>query len=147
MPSKREKGLIFQRWIKKWLEERGWIVHNQTPCGRMIKIKNRPIFISFRNDIMGADLIARQWDAVYGVNRLLWIQATLDSNVQKRVDEFKKYFKDTMQGEELQIWLKTQKGEINIKKVIILGEDTSVQDVAKIIRGKIYYPKGVNNAI
>lgn len=147
MASKREKGLAFQRWIKKFLEGRDWIVHNQTPTGRMIKIKGKTIYVSQKNDIMGSDLIARQWDTVYGFTRLIWIQATLDSNVQKRVDEFRKYFKSTMYHEDLQIWMKTKSGEINIKRVIILDTEVSVQDYGKIIRGKFYQSERPNNVI
>lgn len=136
MPSNREKGLAFQREIKKFLEGRDWIVHNCTIGSRWQK--NR--------DIFGADLIARQWDTVFGVTRLLWIQATLDSHLQRKVDGFKKYFKDTMRGEELHIWMKTKGNEIKIKRVIILFREISIQDYGKIIKGK-FYPSGRPNHV
>ena len=146
--TKREKGLAFQRWIKKWMEGRGWTVHNQVPMGTAIKVRdNRTIFVSQRNDIFGADLIARQFDYGFGIGTVHWIQATLDSNIKRKVDEFKKYFKNTLEGESLQIWVKTKKGGVNIKEVVIFNKKASVRDIGKIVRGKIYYSERPNSVV
>ena len=147
MATKREKGLAFQRWIKKWMEGRGWTVHNQVPMGKLVKAGGKSFYISYRNDIFGADLIARQFDYVFGIGRLFWIQATLDSNIKKKVEGFKKHFKNTLEGESLQIWVKNKKGEVNIKEVVICNKKTSVRDIGKIVRGKIYYSERPNSVL
>jgi len=136
--SKRQKGLEFQRWIKAWLEEKGWLIHNQTPAGRMIVIKGKKIFISQRNDIWGTDLLCRK------KYRMLWIQATLDSKVTKRVEAYLSYFKSLFDGEELQIWIKTPKGEINIKQCFWNQGAFLTRDIGKIIRRKFYCSEGIN---
>lgn len=140
--SKRQTGLEFQNWIKKWLEERGWIVHNQTPVGKMIFIKGKKIFVSQRNDIFGCDLIARK------EKRLLWIQGSLDSHIQKRIEAFEQYFKGLLGNEDLMIWIKTDKG-INIKSLYYIynfeiSESLRDIDIGKIIRRKFYSSEGVS---
>jgi hypothetical protein len=141
----RQKGLAFQRWIKSWLEERDWIVHNQTPMGRMIKIKAKRIFISQRNDIFGCDLLALK-----EANRLLFIQATLDSNIKRKVEELQKYFQVKKYPFELdvQIWMKVEKDTINLKTVHFYGLDVKtnflVWDIGKIIRKKFFKSEGID---
>ena len=153
MQTKREKGLAFQRWITKWMEGRGWTVRNFSSVPKMIRRKNpktgrlETMFISLKQDCFGADLVCRQFDYVFNTGRLYWIQATLDSNIKRKVDEFKKHFKNTLDGESLQIWIKNKKGEINIKEVIVFNKDVSVRDVGKIIRGKIFYTERPNHKI
>jgi len=138
--SKRASGLAFQRWIKAWLEEKGWFVHNQTPAGRMIVIKGKKIFISQRNDIFGCDLICLKEE-----RKLLFIQATLDSNLKRKIDELKKYFsvKKYPYEVDVQVWLKTEKGEINIKQINIFPEREIVVILGKIIRKKFYSLEGI----
>jgi len=151
--TKREKGLAFQRWIKKWMEGRGWNVRNFSSIPKMIKYKNPKTgqleirFISLKQDCFGADLVARQFDYVFNTGRLYWIQATLDSSVTKRIEEFKKHFKNTLDGESLQIWIKNKKGEVNIKEVIIFNKKTSVRDIGKIVRGKLFYSERPNHVV
>jgi len=138
--SARTKGLAFQRWIKDFLEERGWHVHNQAPCGRIITKRDRKtgklikFYTSIHNDIMGCDLIARK------KGRLLWIQATLDTNIQRKLDELQLHFDALLEGESLQIWQKTKKGgEVNIKACRLENGEISAQDGGRIIRRKFYH--------
>lgn len=150
--NKRAKGLEFQRWIKKWLEEKDWIVHNQVPVGKLIVVKGKKIFISQRNDIFGCDLIARK-DFKNNLNFsmvTLWIQATLDSGITRKVEELKKFPWGRSLGDRVQVWLKTAKGDINIKElVIIFNQDLmksifEVKDLGKIIRRKFYACEGMS---
>lgn len=154
MATKREKGNEFQRWIKDWLEERGWAVYNQAPCGKMIKIKGRKIFISQRNDIFGCDIIARR-DRKKESNSnfsmaTLWIQATLDSNVSRKVEELKKYPWGSSLESRPQIWMKNNKGEVNIKELVIYYDQFTKAnvyetiDIGKIIRRKFYKCERIN---
>lgn len=142
--TKREKGLAFQRWAKKFLEERGWIVRNFTSIPKKIRKRNpktgqwEEFWVYQNQDCFGADLIARQFDKVFDTTRLHWIQVSLDPGVQKRVEEFKKYFQSTFAGEQLQIWIKVKPGEVNIKRVVIANREAHVHDLGKIIRGKFY---------
>jgi hypothetical protein len=131
--TNRQKGQEFQRWAKAYLEKLGYVVFNMPLSGRMVYMKDKKgklvkIFVSQSNDIFGCDLVARK------NNQVLWIQATLDSNVAKREKEFKKYFKFINPEEHVQLWLKTEK-EINIKELAV---NTGFWDVGKIIRGKYY---------
>lgn len=135
--TKREKGLEFQRWIKAWLEGKGWIVRNFPPTAKTIynKKKKKIVYISQKNDVWGADLIARKY------KMLIWIQASLDGHIQKRIDEFRKYFKEFGDNEQLQIWIKIKSGLINIKRVDLeeeAGISPIVTDMGKIIQGKFY---------
>ena len=135
------------------MEGRGWNVRNFSSIPKMIKYKNPKTgqletrFISLKQDCFGADLVARQFDYVFNTGRLYWIQATLDSSVTKRIEEFKKHFKNTLDGESLQIWIKNKKGEVNIKEVIIFNKKTSVRDIGKIVRGKLFYSERPNHVV
>lgn len=150
MRTARDKGLEFQRWIARWLTEQGWIVRNFPPVPKRIwdQKKKRFIFISLKNDAWGADLVARRR------GRLLWIQATIDTHVQRKVDMLKEYFKVRLPGEEVHIWLKAvpskaqgapkaSRGQVNIKQVHIeqSGETNGkykikIVDIGKIVRKK-----------
>lgn len=145
MPTKREKGNAFQRWVKDWLEERGWLIRNFPMTSRMIKIKGKMIFVKQNNDVFGCDLIARK------DRRCLWVQATLDSSVTKRQEEFERYLLkfDMLPGEDFLIWMKNEKGEINVKFVFMQanhtkGDHIGIMDIGKIIRRKFYCSEGVN---
>ena len=100
----------------------------------MIFVNGEKIYVSVDNDVWGSDLVCRK------NGKLLWIQATLDSGVTKRVDEFRKYFHQFLPGEELQLWQKNDKGEINIKQI---GLCTAIE-IGKIIRRKFYSSEGMN---
>jgi len=128
MTTLREKGQQFQRWIKKHLEDKGYIVHNMGLTGHMLYIKGKKVYVSQKNDIFGCDLVARK-----GME-ILWIQASLDSKVGKREEEFKNYFKQMNSNESVQLWIKTDRA-INIKEFY---PDTGLIDYGKIIRGKFY---------
>lgn len=138
----RARGLVFQRWIKKWLEDRGWLVRNFAPVPKAIwdKKKKKLIYISVKNDVWGSDLIARK------EGRMLWIQASLDAHITKRVEEFEKYFKEFLADEDLMIWIKTDKA-INIKILSYMWNFEMKDhmfdiDIGKIIRGKFYVAEG-----
>jgi len=131
--STRQSGLAFQRWCKAWLESKGWLVHNQTPAGRMIVIKGKKIFISQRNDIFGCfDLIAKKSD-----KKTLWIQVTLHKSLKekvKQIDEIGlKYFKD----DDVQIWLKRETGVIDIYNPY--GDQ-----IGKILRRRYFKAEKIN---
>lgn len=137
----RARGLAFQRWIRDWLQEKDWLVHNQTPSGRMIYIKNKPkpIFVSQRNDIFGCfDLIAKKMN-----HDTLWIQATLHKSLKAKIEtideDARKYF---TVSDDIQIWIKRETGAIdiywlepNFGKWELLG---------KILRRKFYMSEGVS---
>jgi len=130
--SKRTSGLAFQRWCKEWLEPKGWLIHNQTPAGRMIVIKGKKIFISQRNDLFGIfDLICKKEN-----KKTLFIQATLHKSLKekiKQIDEVgMKYFKD----DDVQIWLKRETGVIDIFNPY--GDN-----LGKIIRRKFFSSEGI----
>ena len=129
MTTKREKGNAFQRWIKAWLEEKGWTVHNQAPQGKMIRSNiGRPIFISVRNDIFGMDIIAKR------MNKTLWIQATLDTGKTRKLDEILKY--PWSIHDDVQIWMKRKTGIIDIFKLDIQANE--LIPLGKIMR-RIFY--------
>jgi len=132
--TRREKGLKFQKWVKDWLEEMGWVVHNQKPVGRMIKIKDKKtkktktIYISQRNDIFGCvDLVAKKEN-----KPTLWIQATLHTGVGEK----KKALETVPWGKEdmVQVWVKREDGHVDI---FMLGCD-NLHLIGKIIRRKFY---------
>ena len=67
MTTKVQKGNQFQDYIQKWLEENGWVVHNQKSVAKAIPIKDKitkkikVVWVSKRNDIFGeVDLIAKK---------------------------------------------------------------------------------------
>ena len=130
--QRRKRGNDFQDWIAKRLIAEGWSVHNQKTVSKAIPMKGKVIWVSGRNDILACDLVA-----VRPGNKTLFIQATLHSGVQKRVDEM------SAVGWELgyqciQLWQKRESGEVNIKE----WHGSGFTEVGKIIRGKFYAPAG-----
>lgn len=137
--TRRRKGTDFQRWIKKYLEERGWIVHNQTLCSKKVWIAGEIREVSTRQDIFSADLIARKIKNfnepfVDDIKGLRWIQSSYSSNVKKRYEDFLKYFKFLLDGESFQLWIKTKSGQINIFDFTM----DACRQTGKIIRRKHY---------
>ena len=131
----RAKGNTFQVWIRRWLVERGWVVRNFPLTIIPITVKGKKIFRPLKQDAWGSDLIARR------PGTLLWIQASCSGGIAKRVEEFKQYFSFLLPGEQLQIWIKTPKGIINISEVD--RELGIAVPLGKIIRCKWYVAEGV----
>lgn len=135
--SKRKKGNDFQVWIRDYLIGIGWIVQNFPTRMRPRRIKDKKtneiieIYAPEKNDVWGCDLLARK-----GM-KILFVQASLDEGIKKRVEEFKEYFSALSPYESLQIWIKTEKS-INIKKCFFENGDLKVIDLGKIIRRKFY---------
>jgi len=124
--NKRKKGLDFQDWIKKFLEEKGWTVHNQRPVGKLVG-KN---YISQRNDIFGCvDLIAKKEN-----KPTIWIQASLSPNLEKRLKEFLQLGNIWNSEDLVQVWIKRKSGLVDIFQVF----GTELHLVGKIIRRKFY---------
>jgi len=140
--SKRQKGNDFQIYIKNWLEKKGWLVRNFPTIIKPLKIKGKLIFVSQNQDFWGADLVCRKIEN--GQITQLYIQASLDSGITKRLDEFYKYFKKLTHEERLQIWIKTDKGEINIKDCYVAWDEIRAADLGKIIRKKYFKAEGIN---
>ncbi|MCK4760502.1 MAG: hypothetical protein KAT69_10665 [Candidatus Aminicenantes bacterium] len=109
--SLREKGNSFQRWIRDWLRDRGWTVHNFPMISRppiTIADKKNPrlkklIWLPQDNDVFGCDLIAMKG------SRRIWIQSSLDEHIQRRLDEFAKYWDEIAPSEDLMLWIKREK--------------------------------------
>lgn len=127
MTSTRQKGIQFQNWCAKWLQEQGWTVYNQTSTPRAIKTGRGIIWVSGKQDLLGADILALKKP-----EKVLFIQATAHSAVQKRLDEFLKY-PWPLEHATVQVWQKKDK-EINIKEF----DGQKLVDYAKIIRRKLY---------
>lgn len=109
--SLREKGNRYQIWIRDYLLERGWTVHNLPITSRALYVpdKHNPgekkiVWLPKDNDVFGCDLIARK-----GFD-ILWIQASLDPHITKRAEAFNLYFEEIGQNEYLMLWIKKEKG-------------------------------------
>ena len=125
-PSKRQAGNLFQDWIQHWLEERGWMVHNQKSVARAIKVRGKLIFVSQRNDIFGGiDLIAMKENLP-----TLWIQATLDSGKGRKMEKLAAI--PFSWSDNVQIWI--DRGGRQITTF-----DKSGACIGKIIR-RVFYP-------
>jgi hypothetical protein len=125
--QRRRRGNDFQDWIKKWLTERGWSVHNQKTVSRPIPIKGRVVWVSCRNDILAMDLVA-----VKAGEKTLFIQATLHGGVEKRKIEAKDIHWD-LDHQCVQLWQKRSAGVIQIKQ----WNGTDYVDIVKIVHGKL----------
>jgi len=138
--SNRKKGLLFQKWCEKWLIERGFIVRNFLPTAKAVFIPNlnRTLWISQDNDCFASDLVARKDSRVY------WIQVSHGTAVTKRVEDFKKYFTFLLPGEELMLWLKRQKGQIDgykdcVSVYIIDRVSFEAKEMVRIVRREAIY--------
>jgi len=109
--SLREKGNDFQRWIRDWLRDRGWIVHNWPMISRPpIEIpdprnprRKKLIWLKQDNDVFGCDLVAKKG------SKRIWIQSSLDEHIQRRLDEFAKFWDEIAPSEDLMLWIKREK--------------------------------------
>ena len=137
MTNKRASGAAFQRWIKDFLIEKGWDVHNQTSSVKMVFIKGKKTYVSHRNDILGAiDLLCKKAD-----RETLWIQATLDSGLGRKTEKIKAVQFDDLY-DDVQVWMKRADKGVDVflwssieEKTILLG---------KIIRRKFYASEGID---
>jgi hypothetical protein len=123
--SNRASGREFELWVRDWFQERGYVVH---VCGRKAVMIGPGKLITKGDDIFGCDCICLKAD-----EKPLFIQATLDSGVQKRLDELKKY-PWNLNFVQVQLWQKTKTGDINVK--LFTGE--AFKDIGKVIRKKFY---------
>jgi len=124
LKSTRQKGNAFQDWCAAWLQEQGYDVRNQKTVAHRLK---GGYWVSLAADVFGCDIIAIRKD-----EKPLFIQATLHSAVQKRLDELKKY-SWPLDYVRVQVWQKRDK-EVNIKSF----DGAQLIDVGKIIRRKLY---------
>jgi len=139
MPSKSQKGNQFQDWCAAWILKNspGSIVHNQKAVAKIIKMRDSKTgqlvdrWVSQRNDILGCvDIV---W--IWSTGCLVFIQATMDSGVGRKLTELKKIPWDvSMYGVE--VWVKREPGRIDILKYT--AEKTLLK-IATITRGKIAY--------
>jgi len=83
--NKRAKGNRLQRDVVRILKGWGYTVHNQCAVARPVKIKNRTIWVSKRNDIFGCiDIVA-----VRRGSRVRFIQVTADSGIGRKEKELR----------------------------------------------------------
>ena len=150
----RERGMEFQRWVKRWLEQRGWDVVNVPPRGIMIQDKRTKArkFVSLRNDIFGCDLVARKvWTLEKDGHdhfKEIWIQATMGYRPGKKLEQVSAHpvpriYPGTNVQIETQIWMKVESTQINIKRVTVEEGTTALEDLGKIMRGTFYATEGI----
>ena len=132
--TKRQKGRIFERWCRDFLQERGWTVRDFPPTSRVLKIKGKTVITSSSQDCFGADLLGVK-QGNNGHDEILLVQCTLHKGIKKRLDEFAKYFETKITNLDLQLWIKRDNGEVDVKRVVPGGD---VVDLGKIIRRKFY---------
>jgi len=125
MKSTRQKGNEFQDFCAAWLTDQGYDVYNQKTVAKRIKAG---IWISQRQDIFGMDILA-----IKTLEKPLFIQATLHSAVQKRLDEILRH-PWPLQFVTVQVWQKKDNKQINIKQL----DGQKLVDCAKIIRRKLF---------
>ncbi|MCK5127950.1 MAG: hypothetical protein KAR42_16955 [candidate division Zixibacteria bacterium] len=145
--STREKGNDFQRWIRDWLLDRSWTVRNFPMNSRPMNLPDpdRPgrmklVWLPQDNDVFGCDLVAMKG------KRRLWIQSSLDEHIQRRLDEFAKYWNQFALGEDLMLWIKREKW-ISVFEIAIRGMGKNkvlfLSPGGKIIRGRWQPDPGV----
>ena len=134
--NKRQKGNLFQDWVEDWfLQFPGVKVHNQKTVSSLIKLRDKQtgelkdVWVSKRNDILGCiDLIV-----MIPHKKPLYIQATLDSGITKRLEELAP-IPFPLEYCTVQLWQKKDGGEVHIKNYTGSG----FEDFGKIIRRKFY---------
>lgn len=85
MKKRMARGKEFQRWVKRWMEGKGWMVFNSTMRPRWVpgSGEGRGVWVSKNNDIFGCvDLIGKKEG-----RRTAWIQATMDGHVERRIEK------------------------------------------------------------
>jgi len=82
--SKKSKGRSLEKIVEGWLKRAGWTTHLVQP--KMTFIPQIEKYVSRPQDIFGADILACK-----ASNRLLLVQVTCDSHLQRKLDEFAKY--------------------------------------------------------
>ena len=119
----RQRGKLYQDWIKKWLTERGFFVHDQPTASKLIRIKDKltgeykPMYVSVRNDIFGIiDLIAKKKDAP-----TLWIQATMNTSMKKKKEKLVA-IPWNMDIDCVQFWIKRSPGKTDVYELHANGE-------------------------
>lgn len=141
--SLREKGNDYQRWIRDWLQERGWIVRNFPMTSRplMLPDKKKPgtkklVWLPQNNDVFGCDLIARKSPLI------LWIQSSLDDHIARRLEEFQKYFKYLNPWEHVMIFIKREKWH-SIKNCSMGTTGVIIaEDLGRILLGRFTLARG-----
>lgn len=125
---KRKKGLIFQNWIKRFLEGKGYLVHNQKAGGRLIRNKRKSFYVNINRDIFGLfDLIAIKKN-----KKIRWIQATCDSSLKRRIEKIKK-IPLSRKFNSLEIWQKRKWG------VRVININRKPKEIMRILKGRIIY--------
>lgn len=82
--SKKSKGRSLEKLVEGWLKRAGWTTHLVQP--KMTFIPQIGKYVSRPQDIFGADILACK-----AANRLLLVQVTCDSHLQRKLDEFARY--------------------------------------------------------
>lgn len=139
----RKRGKAYQYWIKKWLMERGFFVHDQPTASKVIRIKNKvtgeyePIYISVRNDIFGIiDIIAKKKDTP-----TLWIQATMNTSMKKKREKLSA-IPWNFDIDCVQFWIKRSPGKTDVYE---LRADGTFELVGKILNR--HYYEALNSTI
>jgi len=134
----RQKGQDFQRWVKKILEDWGWIVHNQGLNHRQIfdRKTHELIYVSASQDIFGAiDLIGKKKD-----RKTLWIQATCHSGLGVKIKKVDLIPWSDLDG--VQIWMKREDGHVDIFHLDNALIPPEFFLLGKIIRRKFFASAG-----
>jgi len=131
--KRRRRGLDFQRWIVKWLEERDWICENFIPISIKKVIRGKEMWVSKRSDPFGCiDIVGKK-----KYHRTLWIQATLHTGKKVKADKLMKV-PWAEYADDVQIWIKRSTGSIDIYQ---LDEGEFIQ-LGKILQRKFYKSEG-----
>lgn len=135
--NKRQRGNAFQDWVAKWFIDNhpGCATHNQKTASTMCRVLDKKtgelkdIWISKRQDILGCiDLIV-----IIPKRKPLFIQATLDSGVTKRLEELQQV-PWPLDFVNVHLWQKREDSTVSIKK--FTGD--SLEDYGRIIRRKFF---------
>ncbi len=125
MANLRQKGHQFQDWCAKFLSERGYCVHSEKKVARRIRVGEKEIWSSSRQDLFGcADIIA------ISEIEILLVQATLDTAVEKRIKKFRVVPDNP--AIKCQVWQKVDTGMVRIL------DGRNGREVGKILRRKFY---------
>jgi len=123
MANTRKKGNVFQNFCATWLENQGYEVVNQHT---VVKRTKGGDWITLAADIFDCDIIA-----IKTGEKPLFIQATMHSAVQKRLDDFLKH-PWPLRYVRVQLWQKRGK-VVNIKEL----DGQRLVDYKKIIKRKL----------